>query len=60
MTELPGQMTLFTLDGCTAEVQAGHADEVCAACGGWRTSSPECVTEAGLYPEDIFDDRSEW
>lgn len=54
MTELPGQMGLFTLDGCTPQVQEEHADEececpecVCEDCGNLCTSSKECVELGG-------------
>lgn len=49
--EMQGQMALFTLDGCTPDVQAEHADEVCDECGGWCTSSTECVEASGLYDD---------
>jgi len=49
--ELEGQMALFDLDGCSREVQAIYADEVCDECGGECTSSKECVEISGLYDE---------
>lgn len=32
MSELKGQMSLFTVDGCDPETTNAHADEVCRGC----------------------------
>jgi hypothetical protein len=47
MNELKGQMSLFTLDGCTPESQAQHADEVCACEGIAALSLANLITEYG-------------
>lgn len=52
MSELEGQMALFNLDGCEADVQAEFADELCEDCGGQCTSSKECVETSGLYDDE--------
>lgn len=57
MSELEGQMPLFTVDGCDAKTQAQYADEICSnpicdECGTACTSSKECVELSGLYDED--------
>lgn len=51
MTEMPGQMALFSLDGSVQEDQ--FADELCEECGTACTSSKECVeTIEEIYGEE--------
>jgi hypothetical protein len=44
MSELEGQLPLFTLEGADQEVQDEYADEVCEEC-------KECVEASRLYDE---------
>lgn len=64
MTEMKGQLPLFSLAGCDTRTRAEFADEVChdptcwctgevcEECGTVCTSSKECVETSGLYHDD--------
>lgn len=54
MTEMQGQLPLFTLDGVDDYIQRwwldeGESDEACAECGQNCTSSKECIEYRDLY-----------
>jgi hypothetical protein len=54
MTEMQGQLPLFTLDGTDDYIQRWFADEnemdeICRECGQNCTSSNECIEFSGLY-----------
>lgn len=65
MTEMEGQMPLFSLDDCDAEHDETYEQEtcegpscwcappqnICNECGTACTSSKECVQISGLYDD---------
>lgn len=56
MTELDGQMALFTLDGCDQHIidamEPEACEECCSFCGYHCTSSKECCELAGESNDD--------
>jgi hypothetical protein len=52
MSEMEGQMALFTPEGCEADVVARFDDEVCKECGECCTSSKDCVENCETDSEE--------
>lgn len=52
MSELKGQLALFTLDGCDQKIQDEHADEVCSNCDGLCPTGEDCLGSADVYGDE--------